>query len=215
MVLAMRPPQLDAALRDLGFRSDQIVVSCVAATPLEELASRVAPARVCRLIPLPTIARREGPLVLYPALPEIRDLLAHQGDLIVPPDETALAAYVAGSAAMSTILAMQDTIATWIASRGATPDGADAYVRSLFRALSETAVRTDPGARDDLVARHETPGGLNARVRGSLAAEGWFDALGAAFDRIAALGPADLGTGADGRPTVLIRSDRVTPGDDS
>lgn len=191
VVLSMLPTQLDDALAGITFRSAQIVVSCVAGASLDQLSTAVAPALACRLIPLPMIARGEGPLVLYPPLPEIRALFDGLGDLIEPADEQAFARFSTGSAAMSTFFTLQGAMAEWIARDGVASEDAGLYVRSLFRALSETAMRTQDAR--SLVAGHETPGGLNERVRKSLAQQGWFEAPGHAFDAISRLGSSDLG----------------------
>ena len=187
------PTQLDTLMRSLRFRADQTVVSCVAGTPLAEIEAFVSPACACRLVPLPMIARREGPLILYPAIGQVRELFAGQGDLIAASDEQAFSAYVAGSAAMSTILALEHAMVTWMTRRGASSEGAATYVGSLVRSLAETAVRTDVRAWPTLVGDHETPGGLNERVRRSLQDQGWFEMLGVAFDGLASLKRGDLG----------------------
>ncbi len=196
--LTMRPPQLDEAVRGLPFRGGQVAASCVAGTSLAEVAALVEPSAVCRVLPLPMIARLEGPLVLQPSLPPVAALLDGLGDVIAAEDETAFAALMAASATMSSFFALQATIAGWMAEHGATPEAASSYVRSLQRALAKTAVRTAAEALPELIAEHETPGGINQRVRRTLEAQGWFDAVGGAFDHIASLKRGDLTTEAEG-----------------
>ena len=76
VVLGMRPQQVDEALADLRFRSDQVVASLIAGTPPSGIAPLVTPAtRVCQLIPLPAISLRRGPLVISPPLPEVEPML--------------------------------------------------------------------------------------------------------------------------------------------
>ncbi len=190
----MRPPQLDGAMHGLPFRAGQVVASAVAGTPLAEIERLVAPAAACRVLPLPMIARREGPLGLYAAPPVVTALLAGLGDAVDAPDEAAFDTYMAASASMSTFFAQQAALAHWLQGRGATAEGAAAYVRSLHRALAETSRRTAFTDLPSLVAEHETPGGLNQRVRTGLERQGWFDALGEALDRLSSLRRADLKT---------------------
>ena len=190
--LAMRPTQMEDALRGLPFRAGQIVASCVAGAPLEQVSALVAPAPACRVIPLPMIARGEGPLVLYPPLPPLVALFDGLGDVIRAADETAFGAYAACSGTMSTMLALQAAITTWIATHGGTPEGAATYVHALHRGLAHTVSGTHPAALGALIGDHETPGGLNERVRLSLEAQGWFGAVGTALDTIRALRSADL-----------------------
>ncbi len=192
VVLSVLPFQLDAVVADLAFRPNQIVVSCVASTPLAEVQALVSPARACRLVPLPMIAWHEGPIILYPPLPQVRRLFEDLGTLVAVEDETTFATYAGGSAAMSTILALQAAMAGSMVDRGATAESASLYVRSLFLALSQTATRTPTSAASTLVQRHETPGGLNERVRLGLEAVGWFAALGSAIENLSRLVRTDL-----------------------
>ncbi len=192
--LTMRPPQLDAAVQGLPFRDGQVVASALAGTPLAEIERLVAPASACRVLPLPMIARREGPLGLYAAPPSVTALLAGLGDAVDAPDEAVFDTYMAASASMSTFFALQAALARWLEGRGATPEGAAAYVRSLHRALAETSQRTAFADLPALVAEHETAGGLNQRVRTGLERQGWFDGLVEALDGLASLQRADLRT---------------------
>lgn len=192
VVLSMLPAQLDDVVRELRFRPDQIVVSCVAGAPLSHVEALVAPARACRLVPLPMIARHEGPILLHPALPETRRLFNGLGDLIEPGSEEVFRAFATGSAMMSSLLALQAAAAGWIVERGGSQEEAATYVASLFRAVAETAVRTRPAERSGLISGHETPGGMNERVRSTLEQDGWFGRLGRAFDHVLKLRRQDL-----------------------
>ena len=190
--LTMRPPQLDAAMQGLPFRQGQVVASCLAGTLLVEIERLTAPATACRVLPLPTIARREGPLGLYAATTPVAELLAGQGEAVTAPDEAVFDTYMAVSASMSTFFALQAALTRWLEGRGATPEGAAAYVRSLQSALARTGATTAFADLPSLIAEHETPGGLNQRVRLELERQGWFDALGAALDGLSSLRRSDL-----------------------
>ena len=197
VLLTMRPPQLDAAMRGLPFRRGQAVVSCVAGAPLAEIARLTAPATACRVLPLPMIARREGPLGLYAAPPAVTKLLAGQGDVVNAPDEATFDSYMAVSASMSSFFALQAALTRWLERRGATPEGAAAYVGSLHRALAQTSQATAFADLPSPIAEHETPGGLNQRVRTELERQGWFEALGTALDGLSSLRRGDLATSGD------------------
>jgi pyrroline-5-carboxylate reductase len=179
--LTMLPPQLDAATRGLPFRAGQIVVSCVASTPLADVQALVDPATACRAIPLPTMARREGPILLYAIPPAVRTLLEGQGDLIEAADEAEFGAYLSGSIVMSTYFRLQLALIAGLEGRGVPRAGAEAYVTSFLRAQAETSLHTDPAHLASLVAEHETPGGLNERVRRTLEQRGWFDEVAVAI----------------------------------
>jgi pyrroline-5-carboxylate reductase len=203
VVLAMRPPQLTEAVAGLPFRKDQVVVSCLANTSLDEVAGLVAPASVCRMIPLPMIERGAGPLVLYPAMPDVRGLFEAQGELIVAASEAEFRAYSAASGAMSTFFALQAATICWLEGQGAPAVRAEAYVRAMQLALAETGA-AHQGGLDELVAEHETQGGINERVRRTLGDAGWFDAVGRALDGLGRISGGDLNAGGPA-------SSKITP----
>jgi pyrroline-5-carboxylate reductase len=140
------------------------------------------------------IARREGPLGLYAAPPAVAELLAGLGEGVTAPDEAVFDTYMAASASMSSFFALQAALTGWLEGRGATREGASAYVRSLHRALAQTSLETAFTDLPALVAEHETPGGLNQRVRTELERQGWFEALGVALEGLSSLRRADLKT---------------------
>ena len=183
VVLGMRPAQLEAALTGIGFARGQIVVSLVAGLSLDELARRAPRARVCRVVPLPGIARGVGPITVYPGLPEVVALLEPLGDLLIAEDEARL--NMGGlSAFMSSYFELQARLVQTAVAAGVPEDAARRYVVSLLSMLAGTAEQT-PGARfGDLVAEHQTRGGLNERVRAALLADGWFDTPGRALRTI-------------------------------
>ena len=191
IVLAMRPPQLREAVEGLPFRVGQVVVSCLANTPRDEVAALVAPASTCRIIPLPTIEHGTGPLVLHPDLPAVHELFDGLGEFIAAPTESEFCAYSAASGTMSTFYAVQAVISRWLMAQGASRAWAENYVRSMQQALAQTGAARQ-GASEDLVAEHETRGGINERVRLRLAHAGWFDALGSALDGLANIGGGEL-----------------------
>ena len=73
--LAMRPAQLEEALDGISFRAGEIVVNFVAGLSMAELQVLAPASRVCRVLPLPMIARGAGPVVCYPALPAVLKLV--------------------------------------------------------------------------------------------------------------------------------------------
>lgn len=186
VVLGMRPTQLEEALAGIAFRADQIVLSLVAGLSVRELQALAPQSRVDRAIPMPGIARGAGPILVYPGLPEIVALLKPLGDLIVCMTETQLT--MGGlTGFMSSYFELQQTLVERAVSAGIGRNDARKYVVSLLSMLSGTANLTPPEHFDELVAEHQTKGGLNERVRRYLLDAGWFDVPAKAFDEIARL----------------------------
>lgn len=178
VVLGMRPQQMDEALAEITFRSDQVIASFIAGTPPSGIAPLVAPATsVCQLIPLPPITLHKGPLVVCPGVPEVLTTFRDLGDLIVLDDESRIRVLSCASAIMSTYFELQNRVIDWIADHGVAADIASRYVRSELEGLAAVGQVTPDSRRRDLPAEFQTKGGLNERVRAGLLERGWFDAL--------------------------------------
>ncbi len=185
VVLSMRPQELDEALDGLTFREDQVIASFIAALPPSQVAELTAPAtRACQLIPLPAIEMHKGPLVICPAIPEVLEAFNGLGDLVVLDDESRIRVLSCASAIMSTYYEAQNRVIGWIADQGIAPETASLYIRSELEGLAAVGKSTPEDRRDDLPAEHQTPGGLNERVRAGLLEQGWFDALIGQIDGI-------------------------------
>lgn len=184
--IGVLPSQLPEVLGPLRFRDAQIVVSFVAGADVGRVAAHIdAAPRICRIVPLPMIARREGPVLLYPAIPEVRDLFAPLGTLIEPSDAERMMAFAHGGALMSSFFAMANAGVEGLAAHGVPRDGARDYLMAMYRALTATGLATSPDALADLPARHETPGGVNEACREHLSGLGWFDAYRGAIQAVA------------------------------
>ena len=173
--LAMRPAQLEDALDGISFRAGQIVVNFVAGLSMAELQALAPASKVCRVLPLPMIARGAGPVVCFPALAEITALLAGMGDLVIASSEAEIKTIVSASAFMSSYFELQQTLVGSLAARGVPLDAASLYVRSLLSGLAGTAMLEPLEAQPSLALLHQTKGGLNERVRRHLIAAGWYD----------------------------------------
>lgn len=88
------------------------------------------------------------------------------------------------SATMSTFFELQSRVIDWIIAKGLDPSLAATYVRVLFAGLSAESLDALPNASKGLVASHETPGGLNERIRLGLKGAGAFDALVSLLDEL-------------------------------
>lgn len=185
VVLAVLPKQLAEVTAGLPFRAGQTVVSFIAGTPVEEVRTLVAPAAtVVRVIPLPPIRFRKGPIALYPHNALAEELFGGLGDLIVAERESELTSIGHASAVMSSHYELQNAVIGWLVSRGLAEATAALYVRSLFAGLGELGL--DAARRGEAVdpVHHETAGGLNECGRAHLAGQGWFGEIGRALDAI-------------------------------
>ncbi len=190
--LAMRPTQVEDALSGIRFARDQLVVSFVTGLSLEDLAALAPGATVGRVLPLPSIARCEGPVICYPALPQVLQLFAGMGRVVVPASEGELVAMGSVSGFMSSYFELQNALIAWLGQRGVSDEHATTYVTALLHGLAGTAQSAAATALPGLPAEHETKGGLNQRVRQKLQERGWFDQPAQCFAEILSLSRSSL-----------------------
>jgi pyrroline-5-carboxylate reductase len=193
--LAVRPQVAAEVLGALKFRQDHRVVSLIAGFDVARLRELVAPAgTITRAAPMPAIARRLGPVTLYPPLTEIAGLLQGLGQLVLLRNESELDAFWAVTGLMGSYFGLLDEIAGWLARQDLESEQVRPYVAAMFKALSVTAAERATEGFDRLVVDHSTPGGLNEQAFRELQAAGWTSLVSQALDLIHAriLGRATL-----------------------
>jgi pyrroline-5-carboxylate reductase len=185
VVLAIRPQILAAVLPQLRFRPDHQVISLVPVTSLAHLRSATAPASaVTRAVPMPMVARRQGPTAIHAPTPVARSLFDALGPTIEVTDESCFEAFTAATAVMATYFRLVETAAEWLRGQGVAAEQADRYVRQLFWGLAGTAMAAPERSLGELVEEHQTRGGLNEQVRGHLESSGLFTQLAHALDDV-------------------------------
>ena len=182
VVLAVRPGDVDTALRGLAFSPDQTVVSVVAALRVAELARLVAPAtRVVRSVPLLAVARRAGTVPVFPADEVAERLFERVGEVVVAPTEAAFEAYSAVTAVVAAHLDHLAAVSGWLGAQGVPPADAQQFVADMFRDLSVGLGSVDLA---EAAGHHATAGGLNEQVRRALDAGGAHDLTRRALDDV-------------------------------
>jgi pyrroline-5-carboxylate reductase len=188
--LAVRPQQM-RELVGLRFRAEQIVVSFLAGTPIDQLRPFVAPAtRLVRVVPLPCIRLRQGPIVMMPSDPMVEALFDKLGDLIVLTDEANFASVSVITGLMSSHFELQNVVLDWLKTQMVPDAQAALYVRSFFAGLGAIGVAVGRAGQSIDVADYETRGGLNEACRIQLSGAGWFGQINEALGAIRARGDA-------------------------
>jgi pyrroline-5-carboxylate reductase len=185
--LAITPQVAAQVLGALRFRPDQRVVSLIATFDVARLRPLVAPASaISRLAPVPSVARRLGPLILSPPTEEMAILLGGLGHLIQLQTESELDALWTVTGLMAPYFGLLDEISAWLSRKRVSEPQARAFVAALFEALSITAAERCSEGFDKLRAAHTTPGGLNEQSFRELQAAGWMHLFTQALDLIQA-----------------------------
>ena len=164
IVLAVLPQQAGDVLDDLDIPAEKTLVSAVAGVSTEALGDHLPNSpRIVRIIPLPAVRERKGVTAMFPADRDVEALLDILGGSVTAADETLFSTLSAVTATMSAHFAFLNTITAWLVDRGWDQADADHFIRGQFVGLGTTLAETS-GPIADLVAAHETPGGLNELV---------------------------------------------------
>jgi pyrroline-5-carboxylate reductase len=181
--LAVRPQVAAEVLPPLRFRAPQTVVSFIALLPMAELKPLVAPAeRICRAVPLPSAARRTGPVALWPALADIAALLGRVGTVVPLAEEDLLEPVWATTALMAPFYEQLNQVTRWLADKGVPQAQAADYAAHLASAWSTVA--SEHRDFDRLREEAQTRGGLNEQALAQLTASGHYARLREALDAV-------------------------------
>lgn len=165
VVLAILPKVAEEVLRALTFRSEQRIVSLVALTPVARVRDLVHPAKaVVRAVPLPTAARRLGPIILYPSDTEVMRVLSRVGTPVPAANEGDLHVLCALTALIAPYFALLEEVCGWAVAGGVKAPTARTYLASMFHALSVLAMENGGVGFGELRAEATTPGGLNEQA---------------------------------------------------
>lgn len=186
VVVSVRGEQRTEALAGLTVAADRVVLNVMAGVSAAELQQALTTdAPIVRGMPLQAVRERNCITVTYPAHPDVDALFDRLGGSLPVADEAVFDVFGGLTATTSTYFAYLATIAAWADRHGIRTEDADRFVRSLFQGAG--GLLNDPSrSLTQLVGDHETPKGMNERIR-----ETWFDAansdaLGAALDALLA-----------------------------
>jgi len=119
---------------------------------------------LAHLVPLSFVAVRRGPIVLYPPLPEVEELIRPIGDVVAVDDRYHAAVLAAVTAYVASYFILTQQIVDWASSLGVPEDTAKDYTTRMFAALAGQGVDATPERLREL-AEEMTPGGINYMVQ--------------------------------------------------
>lgn len=183
VLLCVRPQDIEAVLADLRFPADVVIISAIAGRSVRSLRPLVAPATdIARVIPLPTVARREGITPVHPPNAAAAALFDRLGGTVEVADGDAFDALSASTATIATHFAYLNAIADWLEVQGIPAADAGRYVASMFAGLGQA---TSSGRRfEQLAHEHATPGGINEQFLHELNQAGLLAAVGVALQHV-------------------------------
>jgi pyrroline-5-carboxylate reductase len=183
VVLCVRPQVARTVLAELRFPADRVVISAMAGVPVTALQRLVAPATdVARVIPLPSVARREGITPVHPPNAAATALFDRLGETVELADVKAFEAFSASTATIAAHFAYLNAIAAWLELQEIPAPAATRYVASMFAGLAEatrSVERFEQAARE-----HATSGGINEQFLNELEQGGMLEGVHLGLQRV-------------------------------
>jgi pyrroline-5-carboxylate reductase len=187
VTISVIPSVAESVVRELRFRPDHTVISVIATKRLDVVKSWMSPiARLFRMVPMPFIARRTGPITLYPADSDIEEFFGHLGQVIVMDEEPQVELTNAITSVTNATYTVIKTVADWGEKNGLPRGKALNYTISYFEAMLS---QISGGLSADLprFVEERTPRGINDTVMKLIAERGgfalWAEGLDAAIKK--------------------------------
>ena len=176
--LSVTPTVGEEIIKDLNFRSSQIIISFISTITLVQLKKAIkVKAKIIRAIPLPPISLKKGPVPIYPPNKKVKDFFNKIGTTVEIKDEKSSINFWSTSGIMASFYEMLRVMIDWLVKRGVKRNDAQKYITSLFLALSEDAVMNSKKDLKYLVKESQTPKGLNEQGVIELTKAGFYKSL--------------------------------------
>ena len=162
--LAVTPNVGNKILRRLRFNKSKKIISLISTININQLKKITKNRNISRVIPLPFIGMRKGPIIICPKDNKLKNFFKHLGKVIELTSENKSKSFWATSSFMASFYNLLNETSSWLVSKGIKRNEAENYTRELFLALSEDAVNKNKISLKQLVVESQTPGGTNAFV---------------------------------------------------
>ena len=160
--LSITPTVGQKIIKDLRFRSNQIIISFISTITLSELKKVIkVKAKIVRAIPLPPISLKKGPVPISPPNKKVKAFFDKLGTAVEIKNEKLSINFWSTSGMMASYYNMLRIISDWLVKKGIEKQDAQKYITTLFLALSEDAVVNSQKELKYLVKESQTSKGLN------------------------------------------------------
>ena len=184
---ALLPKAAEDILKPLHIGPEKKFINLVATLSLKRIEEMFGQREILADVgPLTFAANRFGPVVIYPDIPEVVDLMSHVGKPVPVDTPKQIAILRSTTGLMSAYYMLLTVIIQWCERNGLDEPSARAYITEFTGALSRKAATWD-GDLEDL-AREMTPGGLNWMALTHLeekdAYTPWTEILGSILEKV-------------------------------
>ena len=138
-------------------------MSFISTTNLKELKKHTKSNKITRVIPMPFIGIKKGPIIICPKDQKVKNFFDKLGKTIEIKNEKASKNFWTTSSFMAPFYQMMTTTSDWLVKKGVNRKVAEDYVREFFSALSQDSLFKNKLLLKQLVRESQTPGGINAQ----------------------------------------------------
>ena len=162
--LAVTPKVGHKILRDLDFSKKKKILSFISTINLEKLKKYTKNKNITRVIPMPFIGIKKGPVIICPRDKKVKKFFNKLGKSIEIKNEKISKNFWTTSSFMAPFYHMMATISDWLVRRGVNKEAAEDYTREFFLALSQDSLFKKKLSLKQLTSESQTPGGINAQA---------------------------------------------------
>ena len=176
--ISVTPKVGEKIIKNLKFKSSQIIVSFISTINLSKLRKMIkVNSTIVRAIPLPPISLKKGPVPICPPNRKVKNFFDKIGSTIEIKNEKLSINFWSTSGMMASYYDMLRVMSDWLMKKGIKKQDAQKYITSLFLALSEDAVFKSKKDLKYLVKESQTPKGLNEQGVKELTKAGFYKSL--------------------------------------
>jgi pyrroline-5-carboxylate reductase len=176
--LSVTPMVGNKIIKELKFKSNQIVISFISTITLPQLKKAIkVKAKIIRAIPLPPISLKKGPVPICPPNKKVKAFFDKIGTTVEIKNEKLSINFWSISGMMAPFYQLLSTMTDWLVKKGVKRNNAQKYITSLFLALSEDAAVNSKKDLKYLVKDSQTPKGLNEQGVKELNRAGFYKSL--------------------------------------
>ena len=155
-------------LKDLTFKQNKKVISFISTINRKDLIKYTKNKDISRVIPLPFIGTKKGPIIITPPDRALKMFFKNLGKVFEVKNEKLSKAFWSTSSFMAPYYQLLLSTSNWLTSKGIKRKEAENYSRELFLALTEDSIYKSKLPLKKLVSISQTPGGTNAFVLNKL-----------------------------------------------
>ena len=162
--LAVTPKVAHKILKTLVFKKNQKIISFISTINIEKLKKYTRAKKVTRVIPLPFVGIKKGPIIICPSDNIVKNFFNKLGKTIEIKNEKISKNFWTTSSFMAPFYYFMEVMSNWLVAKGVKRKAAEDYTRELFLALSQDSIYKKKLSLKQLVSESQTPGGINAQA---------------------------------------------------